>query len=87
MLIVYLLSQGGWVLSFQRPCRFAGWVPGREQAIIIGDDTELVREGGDVNEVINDFREATSQILGDDDLAIQRATVEDAPLRQRQDTG
>jgi tetratricopeptide (TPR) repeat protein len=41
--------------------------PTREQAIIIGDDTELVREGGDVNEVINDFREATSQILGEDD--------------------
>lgn len=41
--------------------------PRREQAIVIGDDTELVREGGDVNEVINDFREATSQILGVDD--------------------
>jgi hypothetical protein len=40
---------------------------GREPAIIIGDDTELVREGGDVNEVIKDFREATSQILAPDD--------------------
>jgi tetratricopeptide (TPR) repeat protein len=36
----------------------------RERAIVIGDDTELVREGGDVKEVIQDFREATSQILG-----------------------
>jgi tetratricopeptide (TPR) repeat protein len=39
--------------------------PGRrERAIVIGDDTELVREGGDVKEVIQDFREATAQILG-----------------------
>ena len=30
MLIVYLLSQGGYSLSFQIPCRLAGWVPGRE---------------------------------------------------------
>jgi tetratricopeptide (TPR) repeat protein len=38
-----------------------------EQAIIIGDDFELVREGGDVNEVIADFREATAEILDLDD--------------------
>ena len=29
MLIVYLLSQGGLRLSFQMPCRLAGWLPGR----------------------------------------------------------
>jgi tetratricopeptide (TPR) repeat protein len=38
-----------------------------EQAVIIGDDFELVREGGDVNEVIADFREATAEILDLDD--------------------
>ncbi len=38
-----------------------------EQAVIIGDDFELVREGGDVNEVIADFREATMEILDLDD--------------------
>ncbi|HET9887789.1 MAG TPA: tetratricopeptide repeat protein, partial [bacterium] len=38
-----------------------------EQAIVIGDDFELVREGGDVLEVINDFRDATREILDLDD--------------------
>ena len=28
--MVYLLPQGGFMLSFQMPCRFAGWPPGRE---------------------------------------------------------
>lgn len=38
-----------------------------EQAIVIGDDFELVREGGDVLEVIADFRDATREILDLDD--------------------
>jgi tetratricopeptide (TPR) repeat protein len=38
-----------------------------EQAVVIGDDFELVREGGDVSEVIADFREATMEILDLDD--------------------
>jgi len=38
-----------------------------EQAVVIGDDFELVREGGDVNEVISDFRDATMEILDLDD--------------------
>lgn len=38
-----------------------------EQAVVIGDDFELVREGGDVLEVIADFREATREILDLDD--------------------
>lgn len=38
-----------------------------EQAVVIGDDFELVREGGDVFEVIADFREATREILDLDD--------------------
>jgi tetratricopeptide (TPR) repeat protein len=38
-----------------------------ERAVIVGDDTELVREGGDVQEVINDFREATMDLLDLDD--------------------
>jgi tetratricopeptide (TPR) repeat protein len=40
---------------------------GSERAVIVGDDTELVREGGDVQEVINDFREATMDLLDLDD--------------------
>ena len=38
-----------------------------EQAVVIGDDFELVREGGDVSEVIADFRAATLEILDLDD--------------------
>ncbi len=38
-----------------------------EQAVVIGDDFELVREGGDVLEVIADFRDATREILDLDD--------------------
>lgn len=38
-----------------------------ERAVIVGDDSELVREGGDVQEVINDFREATMDLLDLDD--------------------
>jgi hypothetical protein len=38
-----------------------------EQAVVIGDDFELVREGGDVSEVIADFRDATREILDLDD--------------------
>lgn len=38
-----------------------------ERAVIVGDDFELVREGGDVYEVINDFREATMELLDLDD--------------------
>ncbi len=38
------------------------------QAVVIGDDFELVREGGDVAEVIADFRNATSEILELDDF-------------------
>jgi tetratricopeptide (TPR) repeat protein len=38
-----------------------------EQAVVIGDDLELVREGGDVFEVIADFRDATREILDLDD--------------------
>jgi tetratricopeptide (TPR) repeat protein len=38
-----------------------------EQAVVIGDDFELVREGGDVSEVIADFRAATAEILDLDD--------------------
>jgi len=38
-----------------------------ERAVIVGDDAELVREGGDVQEVINDFREATMDLLDMDD--------------------
>jgi hypothetical protein len=38
------------------------------QAVVIGDDFELVREGGDVTEVIADFRNATSEILDLDDF-------------------
>lgn len=38
-----------------------------QQAIVIGDDFELLREGGDVAEVIADFREATMEILDLDD--------------------
>ena len=34
MLAVYLLSQGGDVSLFQMPCRFAAWVPGRDDEII-----------------------------------------------------
>jgi hypothetical protein len=33
MLIVYLLPQGGDMLSFQIPCRFAGCDPVRELAM------------------------------------------------------
>jgi hypothetical protein len=33
MLIVYLLPHGGSMLSFHRPCRFAGCPPGRELEI------------------------------------------------------
>jgi hypothetical protein len=33
MLMVYLLPHGGDMLSFQRPCRFAGWEPVRELAM------------------------------------------------------
>jgi len=40
----------------------------REQAVVIGDDFELIREGGDVSEVIADFREATMEILDLDDF-------------------
>jgi tetratricopeptide (TPR) repeat protein len=38
-----------------------------EQAVVIGDDFELLREGGDVFEVISDFRDATMEILDLDD--------------------
>ncbi len=38
-----------------------------EQAVVIGDDFELLREGGDVHEVIADFRDATMEILDLDD--------------------
>jgi tetratricopeptide (TPR) repeat protein len=38
-----------------------------ERAVIVGDDFELVREGGDVFEVVNDFREATMELLDLDD--------------------
>ena len=31
MLIVYLLCQGGFMFSFQMPCRVAGCPPGREE--------------------------------------------------------
>ncbi|MCA9751717.1 MAG: tetratricopeptide repeat protein [Gemmatimonadetes bacterium] len=40
----------------------------REHTVVIGDDFELLREGGDVNEVIADFREATMEILDLDDF-------------------
>lgn len=40
---------------------------GDEQAVVIGDDFELLREGGDVLEVIADFRAATDEILDLDD--------------------
>ena len=33
MLMVYLLPHGGFIESFQRPCKFAGWPPGRELEI------------------------------------------------------
>jgi tetratricopeptide (TPR) repeat protein len=39
-----------------------------QQAVVIGDDFELLREGGDVSEVIADFREATMEILDLDDF-------------------
>ena len=39
-----------------------------EHTIVIGDDFELVREGGDVSEVISDFRDATMEILDLDDF-------------------
>ncbi len=39
-----------------------------QQAVVIGDDFELLREGGDVSEVIADFREATMEILELDDF-------------------
>jgi len=32
MLMVYFDPHGGSVRSFQMPCRFAGWLPGRELA-------------------------------------------------------
>jgi tetratricopeptide (TPR) repeat protein len=38
-----------------------------EHAVVVGDDFELVREGGDVHEVINDFMEATMELLDLDD--------------------
>jgi tetratricopeptide (TPR) repeat protein len=38
-----------------------------EQAVVIGDDFELLREGGDVSEVIADFRAATMEVLDLDD--------------------
>ncbi|MHC4925620.1 MAG: tetratricopeptide repeat protein, partial [Planctomycetota bacterium] len=42
--------------------------PGAEErAVVVGDDFELVREGGDVQEVINDFIEATMELLDLDD--------------------
>ena len=31
--MVYFESQDGAIWSFQMPCRFAGWVPGREEEI------------------------------------------------------
>lgn len=40
----------------------------RQHTVVIGDDFELIREGGDVNEVIADFREATLDILDLDDF-------------------
>jgi len=40
---------------------------GSERAVIVGDDFELVREGGDVYEVIKDFRDATMDLLDLDD--------------------
>ena len=33
MLMVYLLCQGGFMLLFHSPCKFAGWPPGREELI------------------------------------------------------
>jgi len=39
-----------------------------EQAVVIGDDFELLREGGDVSEVIADFRAATMEVLDMDDF-------------------
>lgn len=39
-----------------------------EQAVVIGDDFELLREGGNVSEVIADFRAATMEILDLDDF-------------------
>jgi tetratricopeptide (TPR) repeat protein len=42
--------------------------PPAGQAVVIGDDFELVREGGDVAEVISDFRSATAEILELDDF-------------------
>jgi hypothetical protein len=31
--MVYFESQDGAIWSFQMPCRFAGWVPGRDEEI------------------------------------------------------
>jgi tetratricopeptide (TPR) repeat protein len=39
-----------------------------QHTVVIGDDFELLREGGDVNEVISDFRDATMEILDLDDF-------------------
>jgi tetratricopeptide (TPR) repeat protein len=49
---------------------FGAAAPGEsdEQAVVIGDDFELLREGGSVSEVIADFRAATMEILDLDDF-------------------
>jgi tetratricopeptide (TPR) repeat protein len=41
--------------------------PEEDRAVVIGDDFALVQEGGNVEEVIADFREATEDILDLDD--------------------